>query len=142
MHAVHAHANLKATTQQEAWDISRVHEIGPALRHHLLPHLPLKVFVNLSHTSRDWHLLLIESTPLSQLSPQAKQELLPSGLTSQLSIHKAMELQGQLLGRLRSTGASAVTVLDPVQLQMVKPSSSEATSAQSDSHTMQPITDL
>lgn len=122
-----------ATLLPVAWDVSRVHEIGDALRHHLLPHLPLRDLINLGNASRDWHHLLIDSTSpsTSQLSPQAHQALLPSGLTSSLSFQQVLQRQGQLLGRLRGhslTGASATT--ETPQLQILKATDSVAISSQ------------
>lgn len=122
-----------ATRLHVAWDVSQVHEIGDALRHHLLPHLPLRDLINLGNASRDWRHMLIDTTSpsASQLSPEALQALLPSGLTSDLSIQQVLQRQGQLLGRLRAqsltTGSATV---GPSQLQLVKATGSATTSSQ------------
>lgn len=91
--------------QQTSWDVSRLHEIGPALRQHLLPLLPLKETIHLSSASRDWHYLVMETTPVHQLSPHARSTLLPKGLTSHHPIRQVLQRQAQLLGRLRQSRA-------------------------------------
>ncbi len=68
----------------------------------LVPHLDLRSLVLLASTCREWHQLIAE-TPADQLSEQARESLLPSGLTSRLPLRELLEWKAQLLARLRGT---------------------------------------
>ena len=90
-------------TRQEdaAQGLSQIVELDDALQQALFPHLSLRAILLLRTTCRAWR-HQVDATPLYQLSQQARQSLLPPGLTSDLPLPALVKQQAQLLKQLRA----------------------------------------
>ena len=79
---------------------SRSFEVDDALRLHMFPCSGLADIMQLAGTCRAWRQLII-NIPMDQLPEEAQIAVLPSGLTSNLSLPQLVKQQAQLLARLR-----------------------------------------
>ena len=79
---------------------SQMFEVNDALRHHMLPYLGLHNIMQLVGTCRAWRQLIADTTS-HHLSQEARQAVLPSGLTSSLPLLHHLKQQAQLLTRMR-----------------------------------------
>ena len=78
-------ASTEASPQAASQACSRLFEVDDALRQHMFPCLGLVDIMQLAGTCTAWRQLIID-TPMHQLPDEAQIAVLPSGLTSNLSL--------------------------------------------------------
>ena len=93
-------ASIEGGPQTTSQQCSQIFEVGDALRHHMIPCLGLRNIMRLAGTCREWRQLVVDS-PLHHLSKQARQAVIPLGLTSSLPLLQVVKQRAQLLARLR-----------------------------------------
>ena len=75
-------------------------EAGDALQRCMFPYLSLRHILVLKDACKAWRQLVV-NTPVCQLSEEARETLLPSGLTSERSLLELVRQQAGLVARLR-----------------------------------------